>query len=510
MLDDRRPDQSRKGAAAPRGVSRRDFLRISSAGGGAALAFGGVPGLMSGWSADAAGADALNGERYPLRMAPEVHPNGLQIVAAPGTADIGGGLRAPVWMLNESIPSPLIRARTGDRFDVRMVNQLPDPLILHWHGITPPEVADGHPRFAVREGRTFRYQFDIENRAGTYWYHSHTHGKVAKHTHRGIGGLFLVEDDEEAALGLPSGEREIPLILQDRRVDAAGLPVYADVNLMEGHVGEVPFGNGVRHPYLEVDTGLYRFRVLNGSNARIFRLERSDGRPMVLIGNDGGLLERPERLTYLDMGPGERADLLLDFSDLRVGEQVSLRSGSFALDGLVIELGAPNIHEVPMELLQIRVVREGREGGRIPETLSVVKGPDPANAVRERSFKFVFLRDPMSRSMETHHINGMQYEMDRIDERVPFGQTEIWSFVNDDWFAHPIHLHATHFRVLSRTGGRGQVMPWEKGLKDTVLVHPKETVRVAVHFDAHPGLFLLHCHNLEHEDLGMMLNIMVG
>lgn len=109
-----------------------------------------------------------------------------------------------------------------------------------------------------------------------------------------------------------------------------------------------------------------------------------------------------------------------------------------------------------------------------------------------------------------HQINGRSYRMGDIDERVPFGQTEIWTFDNKRNFSHPVHLHATHFRVLSRTGGRNQVMPWEQGLKDTVLVHPEEKVRVAVRFDAHPGLFLLHCHNLEHEDSGMMLNIMVG
>jgi FtsP/CotA-like multicopper oxidase with cupredoxin domain len=111
--------------------------------------------------------------------------------------------------------------------------------------------------------------------------------------------------------------------------------------------------------------------------------------------------------------------------------------------------------------------------------------------------------------MDRHHINGKTFEMDRVDVRVPFGDTEIWTFESDNTYPHPIHLHATHFKVLSRSGGRGAVMPWEQGLKDTVLIHPEETVRIAVRFSAHRGLFPLHCHNLEHEDSGMMLNVLV-
>jgi len=129
--------------------------------------------------------------------------------------------------------------------------------------------------------------------------------------------------------------------------------------------------------------------------------------------------------------------------------------------------------------------------------------------VRERTFHLASALDRDTRSMMMHSINGHGYDMHKIDVRVPFDETEIWTLVNDDGFAHPVHLHATHFRVLSREGGRGRLMPWEAGLKDTVLLHPEETVRIAVRFTAHRGLFLLHCHNLEHEDVGMMLNVLV-
>jgi FtsP/CotA-like multicopper oxidase with cupredoxin domain len=491
-----------------RRTTRRDFLRTSAAGAAAALV--GSSGLTSllAFPQVVLGKLGRQGERNPLRRMEGVSPNGLRLLAAPGTADIGAGVQAPGWLINGSLPSPLLRVRKGDPFDVLLDNGVPDPLILHWHGLTPPEQSDGHPRLAIKTGGVYQYRFTVENRAGTYWYHSHSHMRVAKHTQLGIAGMILVEDEEERALGLPSGEREVPLILQDRRFGPSGLPEY-EPNTMEGYAGPEPFANGVHNAYLDVDTALYRFRVLNGSNARIFRLERSDGEPIVLIGTDGGLLERPARLSSIDLAPGERADLLIDFSGATVGQRIMLRSRGFQIPGRGMESNTAQMHTTGMDLLELRVARSVSESASIPDVLSKVDGPDPATSVRERSFRFSFARDYYSRAMDQHHINGKVYDMERVDVRVPFGETEIWSFVNDNNFPHPIHLHATHFRVLSRAGGRGEVLPWEGGLKDTLLVYPDETVRIAVRFDAYRGLFPLHCHNLEHEDSGMMLNVQV-
>jgi FtsP/CotA-like multicopper oxidase with cupredoxin domain len=498
-----------------RPVSRREFLWLAAAGGTTALA--GAGGLISPvWSAVEASAQARRPPVTPrelpwttMRLAPEVRPEQLTLRAAPGIADIGGGLEVQGFLVNGSLPSPVIRARKGDPFRVTMENQLPDPLILHWHGLTPPEEADGHPRFAVRPRGTFDYRFTVENRAGTYWYHSHTHYKVAEHAYRGIGGLLLVGDEEEDALELPSGPREIPLILQDRRLDRHGIPVYEHPDTMEGHIGTAPFGNGIHQPRMEVETALYRFRILNGSNARIFRLERSDGRPMILIGNDGGLLDEARSVETLDLGPAERADVLMDFRDLEVGEEFFLRTLRFEVPGGVTHGRSVAKQGEPMDLLRIQVDRKVDDPSPIPTRLSQVPLPDPDEAVRERRFEFTSDRDWSSRTMMTHRINGQEFDMNRIEERVPFGDTEIWTFTNDNGFAHPVHLHATHFRVLSRTGGRDRVFEHEAGLKDTVLLHPNETVKVAVRFTAHRGLFLLHCHNLEHEDVGMMINVLV-
>jgi blue copper oxidase len=278
---------------------------------------------------------------------------------------------------------------------------------------------------------------------------------------------------------------------------------------MEGLIGNEPFGNGINRPELKVDTALYRFRILNGSNARIFRLARNDGKKLYIIGNDGGLLEQTAPVEYVDIAPGERIDMLVDLRDANVGDEVLLGSqGFFVSDGLS-KMDDFNRQGHPMDLMRLLVTKKRRDRSKIPETLLPTRGPNPEDAVNERMFSLTSDRDEQTRTMMRHRINNKTFRFGQIDERVPFNQTEIWTIKNENNFSHPMHLHATHFRVLSRSGGRNQVMPWERGLKDTVLIHPKEEVKLAVKFEAYPGLFLLHCHNLEHEDTGMMLNILV-
>lgn len=488
--------------------SRRAFLARMAAG-SAALALS-TPVLSAcGTNEPASGPDPDPptpppvGSRNRLRLAPEVAPSALSLTAAAGTANFGS-VSASALMINGSLPSPLIRTRRGDRFRVTMRNQLPQDLILHWHGLTPPEASDGHPRFAVPPGGSYEYDFEVRERAGAYWYHSHTHMLTGEHTYKGLAGLILVRDAEEDALGLPSGARELPLILQDRRLDASGAPVYSNTGsaMMAGVMGPEPFVNGVHRPYVDVDTALYRLRVLNGSNARIFRLSRSDDQPFVLIGGDGGLHSQPVSLTTIDLSPAERVDILLDLRGLAVGTRVMLRSLPFTIAGDMGSMGGANLQGQALDLLEFRVTRQVTDSAVVPTALPAVSTPNPALAVRERSFRFESVQ-------MSHTINGREYLMTRDDVVVPFGDTEIWSFENASGMPHPVHLHATHFRVVSRTGGRGQLFPWEADLKDTVLLQPFETVRVAVQFTAERGLFMLHCHNLEHEDMGMMANVRV-
>jgi FtsP/CotA-like multicopper oxidase with cupredoxin domain len=514
--------------------SRRSFLATGAGAGLAALAAArGLGGGPSGGSAagvarspgldgtSAAGSAAAGRVRTnPLPFAPELRPHDAILRVAPGARDLGRGVEAPVLMVNESLPSPLLRLTRGETFSARMENHLEDPLILHWHGLTAPDDMDGHPRLAVPPGARYDYRFQVEDRAGTYWYHSHTHHLTGLHTYRGIGGLLVVEDPDEER-DMPPRERELAVILQDRRLDPAGVPVFEPVgpSMMNGFMGPESLANGMLDTFTQVEPAVYRLRILNGSNARIFRLGRSDGRPLVLVANDGGFLEHPFTLEHVDVAPAERVELLLDFRDAANGEVIGLGSLPFEFPGGMMGggmmgggMGGGGMGGMmaeayqqgrPLQLLEFRVTGRTSDPGTLPTSLPrLPELPDPARSVRERRFDF-------SSRMMMHTINGEMFEMDRIDTEVPFGDTEIWTFVNDANYPHPVHLHATHFRVLEREGGRARVYPWESGRKDTVLVLPGERVRVAVRFTAHRGLYLLHCHNLEHEDHGMMQNILV-
>ena len=416
--------------------------------------------------------------RYPLRVPPTVFPASLTLTEAPTVVDLANGGKKPsnVWAYNGSFPGPTIVAQRGERATIQLVNGLADETITHWHGMIVDDVNDGHPRFAVPPGATYPYDFTIDQRACLNWYHPHPHMLTGEQVNLGLAGAFIVRDGVEALLGLPSDAHEVPLIVRDATLDRAGNLEYTPRN--GGFEGKIPLVNGTRDPYLAVDSGLYRFRVLNGANARIFGLALSNGAPFTLIGNDGGFLESQVSLNRIDIAPAERLDLLLSFAGLS-GQSVMLRDLRAGWDLLEFRVGAGGAGTVPTLGLP---------------TISKLSTP-----VTTRTFSF----DGMSK------INGKVYDLNRIDFRVPFGETELWRFMTKGNAPHPVHVHGASFQVQSRTGGRGQVFPWERGWKDTVLLEDGETVEVLVRFDGYRGIYLLHCHKLEHEDMGMMANFEV-
>ena len=191
---------------------------------------------------------------------------------------------------------PVIRLRRGQQVRVRFANQLGEDSIVHWHGLDVPESADGHPRLAIGHGHEYVYEFEVTNRAGTYWYHPHPHMRTGAQVYQGLAGLLLVQDDEEDALALPSGGAELLCVLQDRRFDARNQLVFHGGGMMEmmnGFLGDRVLVNGQPQPTTEVDAAWHRVRVLNGSNARIYKLAWSRDVQMAVIGGDGGLLEQP-------------------------------------------------------------------------------------------------------------------------------------------------------------------------------------------------------------------------
>lgn len=459
-------------------TSRREFLRTAALSVGAATAVD-APAWAQGRGSSAAKGGGV--VRNPLYLPPE-HPavggsvSGT-VTAAPGSFNIGGASSSG-WLYNGSLPGPTFRARFGDAVAVNLVNGLQDDTTIHWHGMIVPPQADGHPRDVAAPGGSYYYNYSIGQRACMNWYHPHPHMMTGEQVCMGLAGAFILNDAEEDALGLPSGSRELPLIIRDAMLDRAGSLVYKPKS--SGFLGSVALVNGTLNARVGVETALYRLRILNGANARVFRIGLGNGAPMTLIGNDGGLLASAATIGTFEMGPGERFDLLVDFRGLSVGTRVMLRC-----------------FDANWDLLEFEVVASVSDPTPVPQVLSSIV--PLSSPVRTRSFSF----DGMSR------INGNVYDINRIDFSVPFGETERWRFTTGGNAPHPVHVHGASFQVVSRTGGRGQLFPWESGWKDTVLLQDGETVDVLIRFDGFRGLYLLHCHKLEHEDMGMMANFEV-
>jgi FtsP/CotA-like multicopper oxidase with cupredoxin domain len=414
--------------------------------------------------------------RNQLKIPPAASPGNFALSAAPATVDVGGGKLSNVLAYNGFFPGPTFRANRGDTASIVLSNGLSQPTITHWHGMIVNTVNDGHPREAISPGGTYSYNFPIINRACLNWYHPHPDMLTGEQVCLGLAGAFIINDAEETALGLPSAE--VPLIVRDANFDNTGNLTYNPTTT--GFSGKIPLVNGTRNPYLAVDKGVYRFRVLNGANARLFRLALSNGAPFTVIGNDGGLLETAASVAQIEFSPGERLDLLVDFSGLASGNNVMLRDLNAGWD-----------------LLEFRGTGSPGVSYTVPTSLSTIT--KLTNPVLTRTFIF----EGMSK------INGQEYDINRIDFQVPFGQTERWLFKTGHNAPHPVHVHGASFQVQSRSGGRGTLFPWEQGWKDTVLLEDGETVEVLIRFEGYRGLYVMHCHKLEHEDMGMMSNFEV-
>ena len=447
----------------------------------------------------------------PLHVPPEVRPDGLVLTARPGDAAVDAVRHTEAWMYNGSLPGPTMRLARGERARVTLVNALPESHITHWHGLLVPEVADGHPRLAVPPGGRYEYDFTVDQWPGLHWYHPHTHMRTGYQVHRGLAGFFIVEDPTvRDPDGLPPRERELLLVLQDRTIAADGtMPVdERGPVMMAGYFGNEVLVNGTAHAVARVTPDLWRLRILNGSAARIYDLDIG-GLPLAILGSDGGWMARPAMSDHLLLAPAERLDLLVDFSGA-AGRSLAVRSRAFTLPagtrGPMAGMGRGMMGMMmgrqgeAIDVMRLEVAADAPRRRALPRELASRPVPAlPRGAIEQR---FVF-----STMMMSHTINGQDFAMERANIRARAGSVERWTFVNDGPFPHPVHLHAAHFAVRERRGGRAALLPHEHGWKDTVLVAPSEEVTVDVHFAPHRGRFLLHCHNLQHEDMGMMLNV---
>jgi FtsP/CotA-like multicopper oxidase with cupredoxin domain len=463
-------------------MKRRDFFSLVSGGLGATAfiscskEFLNEPSLVSAARPGGGGGGTL---RYPLRVPATVtNPNGYLLDCQnAGSLDVGGKSVSNLWSYNGKYPADTLVATKGGNVVINMVNHLPEETITHWHGMIVNHENDGGPMLVVNTSGSYPYNFQVIQRAALNWYHPHPHMLTGKQVNLGMAGAFIIRDAEETGIGLPSGNYEIPLIIRDVTIDKSGSISYKPTS--GGFNGQAPMVNGILNPYLQVDKAVYRFRILNGANSRIFGLALSNGGSVKLIGNDGGLLPSASLETRMDIAPAERLDILIDFRNL---------SGNLMLKDM----------RSGWDLLEFRV--SGTSNSNFNYATSISSAFTPLSSpLRTRVFSF----DGMTK------INGLEYSMDRIDWQVPFGETEKWVFKTNGNAPHPVHIHGASFQVISRTGGRGRTYPWEAGWKDTVLLEDSETVEVLIRFDGYKGKYLMHCHKLEHEDLGMMANFEV-
>lgn len=449
--------------------------------------------------------------------------------------------------------NPAILARRGDDMRVRMINRIDEPTVIHWHGLSVDSRNDGNGLNVVPPGRSMDYNFTLRDRSSMYWYHPHAHGFIPQQAYHGLASLLFVEDDDEVALrkelDLALGDTEIPLVLQDREFDAQGRLRYAPTAAQSfgGWVGDRLLVNLTDRPFIQAGRRIVRFRILNGSNARNYRLAFVQGGRRLgffLAGTDGGLLAQPLRIDQTFIAPGQRLDVLVDLREADPALPVTLASLTF--DPMHNEGGhdqghanhaapatagmghgqhgaAPAVepsHAMAMEgdaraLMRIDLKPSARYERRMPAVLSSLPAA-PATT------------NPPRRMQLGHNgkgnwtINGQIFNPKVAALSVQRGARENWLIENAERsMPHPMHLHGFSFRVIERLGspamvrdlaGASGLLPQDHGLIDTVHVWPGESVRIAIDF-AHPHSgdqdYVFHCHTLEHAEVGMMLRFTV-
>jgi FtsP/CotA-like multicopper oxidase with cupredoxin domain len=466
-----------------------------------------------------------SGKNLPNSSTPDLE---FRIRSVPGEAQILDGLATQVWRyegelikgaaenmqtIAGSYLGPILRAHKGQNVRIHYKNRIPQESIIHWHGMHVPESADGHPHMAIAEGESYTYDFTVMDRAGLYWYHPHPHGNTGEQVLRGLAGLFMVNDEEEEALGLPMGEYDIPLVIQDRYFSKDNqFKYYKNDVAVFGFLGDRYLVNGQSDFVLPVATRSYRLRLLNGSNARMYALRLSDDRPLQVIGTDGGLLDRPVKREFITLATAERRELWIDFSGYSVGDEVQL---------LDFDPTEPDNEQKIKTVATFRVDREEISTLALPGQLTPLSLHDEAQAINRHNPKIFELS--MGMGMQWL-INGKKFNMSVVDssEEVKLGDLEIWEFINNSVhmsaMQHPMHIHGLQFQVIGRESTpefrleneaihAGSV---DEGWHDTVLVLPGERVRVLMKFEDFEGLYMYHCHILEHEDMGMMRNYRVS
>jgi FtsP/CotA-like multicopper oxidase with cupredoxin domain len=391
-----------------------------------------------------------------------------------------------MWTYGGSYPGVTIRRPTGQTTSVTFTNNLPTsagPVTVHNHGAHVSPENDGGPYEELYIGpggmRTYTYthiEGGANERGATQFYHDHVMDYTARNVWMGLAGLYIIDDPADPAT-LPSGQFDVPLAIADRQFDANNQIPYTFDPV--GVVGDKILVNGVYQPYLDVGDRRYRFRILNGSNARQYDLVLTSGDSFTQIGTESGLLAAPIDRLLMRIGTGERLDVVVNFAG-RLGEDVYLRDQRSGTN-----------------LVKFRVNQDLTDTSSVPGTLRSV--PAIGEPTITRTFNF-------ERTGGRWTINGERFSADRTDALPVLGQTEKWILHNATGAAHPVHLHGVDQLCMSRNGG--PCLPYES-MKETWFLDPGETVEVKLRFTDFTGKYVFHCHILEHEDDGMMSQLNV-
>ncbi|MBJ8925161.1 multicopper oxidase CueO [Citrobacter sp. FDAARGOS_156] len=539
-------------------MQRRDFLKYS-----VAL---GVASALPLWSRTAFAADR------PALPIPDLltadASNRIQLIVKAGQSTFAGKT-ATTWGYNGNLLGPAVKLNTGQAVSVDIHNQLVEETTLHWHGLEIPGEVDGGPQGVIPAGGKRSVTFTPAQRAATCWFHPHQHGKTGRQVAMGLAGLVLIEDDEIRKLLLPKqwGIDDVPVIIQDKQFSADGQINY-QLDMMTaavGWFGDTLLTNGTIYPQHAAPRGWLRLRLLNGCNARSLNIAASDNRPLYVIASDGGLLAEPVKVTELPMLMGERFEVLVDVSDGKAFDLVTLPVSQM---GMAI---APFDKPHPVMRVQPLLITAS---GTLPDTLTAMPALPSLDGVTVR--KLQLSMDPMLDMMgmqmlmkkyggqamagmdhgkmmghmnndnmghgnmdhgnmnhgemgnmqhggmgnmkqdgtfdfhNANRINGLAFDMNKPMFAATKGQHERWVISGQgDMMLHPFHIHGTQFRILSENGKAPAAH--RTGWKDTVRVEGGVS-EVLVKFDhdaPKEHAYMAHCHLLEHEDTGMMLGFTV-
>ncbi|AZN35388.1 multicopper oxidase family protein [Iodobacter ciconiae] len=425
-------------------------------------------------------------------LSPKTAVVAATLTAEPFEAELVPGKKTVVWAYNRNIPGPLIEAFEGDTVEIRFVNKLAQASTIHWHGMPVPADQDGNPQDAVPPGGERLYRFTLPaGSAGTYWYHPHPHGDTPEQVYRGLAGLFIVRAKDDVLRHLA----EQHLVISDLRLDSdVSIPDNDRNDWMNGREGQFALVNGQREPVITVGA-VQRWRIWNACSARYLRLA-VPSRKIILVGSDGGLLERAQIVDELLLAPGERAEWIV------AGPEGDASLMALAYDRSKMGKVAP---ERDMKLASIKFTQDSV--AKLPERLRTLPPKIKPVAKKRVVFSEIMSMEGGQHGMQ-FLVNGKGYDMKRVDLTSRVGETELWEIVNDSHMDHPFHIHGTQFEILDTTlKGKTISAPW-RAHKDTFNLKPYQSARILI-TQKHRGLRMFHCHILEHEGLGMMGQVLV-